>query len=70
MYNILFEKVVDAENQLGFTDYQRELLNQQLRQHVQLATQCFIQVYGHPEYDLWKKANTYKQYLVCFITFA
>lgn len=46
----------------GFTDAQRLILEQQLRIHVQLSTQNYIQTHGHPE--LHKKACVFKQFLV------
>lgn len=44
------------------TTTQRLILAQQLRQHVQLSTQHFLQLYGHPE--LWALADICKQNLV------
>ncbi|XP_055704869.1 uncharacterized protein LOC129802795 isoform X2 [Phlebotomus papatasi] len=41
--------------QIGFTDFQRQILAQQLRMHVQLNTQHFVQTYSHPH--LWKSAE-------------
>lgn len=46
----------------GFTLQQLAILNQQLRMHVQLSTQTFLQTYGHPA--LWKKADVPKNYMV------
>ncbi|XP_026472577.1 uncharacterized protein LOC113376749 isoform X2 [Ctenocephalides felis] len=43
------------------TTTQRLILAQQLRQHVQLSTQHFLQLYGHPE--LWALADICKQNL-------
>lgn len=40
---------------------QRLLLEQQIRMHVQLSTQHFIQSFGNPSY--WEKANSFKTML-------
>ncbi|XP_055693650.1 uncharacterized protein LOC129796027 [Lutzomyia longipalpis] len=40
---------------VGFTDFQRQILAQQLRMHVQLNTQHYIQTYSHPR--LWQEAE-------------
>lgn len=45
----------------GFTPDQRQILDSQLRKHVQLATQSYIQTYEHPELQTFERA---KQYLV------
>ncbi|XP_031624264.1 uncharacterized protein LOC116341381 isoform X2 [Contarinia nasturtii] len=45
----------------GFTFQQRLTLEEQLRMHVQLATQSYIQTYGHPEF--YPEAPKIKQYL-------
>jgi hypothetical protein len=37
------------EEILSFSDEQRLLLDQQLRKHVQLTTQHFLQTYAHPQ---------------------
>ncbi|XP_049534014.1 uncharacterized protein LOC125950247 [Anopheles darlingi] len=50
-----------TEEQVGFTDFQHQLLQQQLRMHVQLTTQHFLQTYGHP--TMWKMAKTFKDML-------
>uniref|UniRef100_A0A182FQW3 Uncharacterized protein n=1 Tax=Anopheles albimanus TaxID=7167 RepID=A0A182FQW3_ANOAL len=50
-----------TEEQVGFTDFQYQLLQQQLRMHVQLTTQHFLQTYGHP--TMWKMAKTFKDML-------
>uniref|UniRef100_A0A1A9ZY38 Uncharacterized protein n=1 Tax=Glossina pallidipes TaxID=7398 RepID=A0A1A9ZY38_GLOPL len=39
----------------GFTQQQYELMQQQMRIHVQMVTQSFLQTYSHPEY--WKMAK-------------
>ncbi|XP_053966533.1 uncharacterized protein LOC128868456 [Anastrepha ludens] len=41
-------------NAVGFTKFQHNILQQQLRIHVQMLTQTFIQSYSHPNY--WKLA--------------
>lgn len=41
---------------------QKQLLDQQLRQHVQLTTQHFLQTYQHSEYE--HMAQTFKDFLV------
>lgn len=46
----------------GFTKYQYDLMQQQLRIHVQTLTQTYIQTYCHPE--LWKMAKKPKEMLV------
>ncbi len=48
----------------GFTQHQRDILDQQLRMHVQFATQNFLQVYGNPGNNLWKQATKFKSFLV------
>lgn len=50
------------ENHLGFTNYQRQILDQQMRIHVQFCVQNFIQTYSHPE--LWKLAQSQKDMLL------
>ncbi|XP_052863145.1 uncharacterized protein LOC128269782 [Anopheles cruzii] len=47
-----------TEDQIGLTDFQLQLLHQQLRIHVQLTATHFLQTYGHPQ--MWKLANTFK----------
>uniref|UniRef100_A0A336M7N2 CSON013050 protein n=1 Tax=Culicoides sonorensis TaxID=179676 RepID=A0A336M7N2_CULSO len=41
--------------QTGFTDEQTKILDQQLRMHIQLSTQNYLQTYSHPKY--WKEAD-------------
>ncbi|XP_058449807.1 uncharacterized protein LOC131429599 [Malaya genurostris] len=48
--------------QTGFVNFQLQLLQQQLRVHVQLAAQNFLQSYAHPKF--WKMANTFKNMLI------
>ncbi|XP_067626696.1 uncharacterized protein mute [Eurosta solidaginis] len=43
---------------VGFTKYQHDLLQQQLRIHVQMLTQTFLQTYSHPIY--WRFAPKVK----------
>uniref|UniRef100_A0A1A9X312 Uncharacterized protein n=1 Tax=Glossina brevipalpis TaxID=37001 RepID=A0A1A9X312_9MUSC len=52
------EPVADA---YGFTQQQYNLMQQQLRIHVQMLTQSFLQTYCHPNY--WKMAQTPKYLL-------
>ncbi|XP_058055930.1 uncharacterized protein LOC131207336 [Anopheles bellator] len=47
-----------TEDQIGLTDFQFQLLHQQLRVHVQLTATHFLQTYGHPQ--MWKLAKTFK----------
>lgn len=47
----------------GFLDFQLALLEQQQRQHVQLATQSFLQVYGHPGNGFWMFADRFRGFL-------
>lgn len=46
----------------GFTQYQYDLMQQQLRIHIQQLTQTFVQTYCHPE--LWKLAPKSKELLM------
>ncbi|XP_017777244.1 PREDICTED: uncharacterized protein LOC108563156 [Nicrophorus vespilloides] len=39
------------ENFEAFDDHQYPLLQQQMRQHVQMLTQCFLLTYEHPEFN-------------------
>lgn len=49
----------------GFTPWQRDVLDQQLRIYVQLTTQHYLMTYGNPvDNHLWKYASMYKQFLV------
>ncbi|XP_036330028.1 uncharacterized protein LOC118742223 [Rhagoletis pomonella] len=48
-------------NAIGFTKQQHDILQQQLRMHVQMLTQTFIQSYSHPIY--WKLALKAKDML-------
>lgn len=50
------------DHAVGFTEHQKQLLEQQLRMHVQLATQGYLQAYGHPM--LYPKAPVFRGYLV------
>lgn len=47
---------------LQFLPEQVQILQQQLRQHVQLATSSFLQLYVHPIH--WGFAAKYREYLV------
>lgn len=49
-------------NAVGFTDAQRLILEKQLRIHVQLSTQTYLQTYGHPK--LYHRASQFKRNLV------
>lgn len=54
-------EIRNLSNENGFTELQRNILDQQLRLHVQLIAQNFMQTYGHPK--LYSYAN-------CFLKFA
>lgn len=49
------------EHAVGFTIYQKEIFDQQMRMHIQLLTQNFMQCYGHPIH--WKEAENCKNNL-------
>lgn len=51
-----------SPNAFGFTDAQRLVLERQLRIHVQLSTQSYLQTYGHPRLYHW--ASQFKRNLV------
>ncbi|XP_055904929.1 uncharacterized protein LOC129940575 [Eupeodes corollae] len=51
-----------CDEPIGFTNQQYQILQQQLRLHVQFCTQNFFQTYSHP--DLWKHAAPQKQMLL------
>lgn len=51
-----------ATENTGFTQYQYDLMQQQLRIHIQQLTQTFVQTYCHP--DLWKLAPKSKELLL------
>ncbi|XP_061398675.1 uncharacterized protein LOC133334396 [Musca vetustissima] len=51
---------VGSDNE--FTKYQYDLMQQQMRIHVQMLTQTYIQTYCHPE--LWKLASKPKEMLL------
>ncbi|KAG6439354.1 hypothetical protein O3G_MSEX000702, partial [Manduca sexta] len=44
---------------------QIQIFQQQLRQHIQLATSNFLQLYIHPIH--WQYAPTYKEYVESFV---
>ncbi|XP_062716936.1 uncharacterized protein LOC109401056 isoform X2 [Aedes albopictus] len=50
------------EGQTGFTSFQLQIFQQQLRQHVQFAAQSFMQSYAHPKF--WQMAKTFKEMLL------
>ncbi|EAU76869.3 AGAP004472-PA [Anopheles gambiae str. PEST] len=50
-----------SETAPGMNDYQFKLLHQQLRMHVQLTAQHFLQTYGHP--TMWQMAPKFKTML-------
>lgn len=52
------EQLADA---YGFTTYQMQLLQQQMRIHVQMMMQTFLQTYSHPMH--WRLAQKAKQML-------
>lgn len=47
--------------EIGFSDEQRQILNQQLRMHIQLTTQNYLQTYSHPKY--WQLADEFSNFL-------
>lgn len=49
-------------SEFGFTSFQRDLLDQQLRMHVQLSAQNFMQTYGHPKF--YPYANRFQKFTV------
>ncbi|KFB37514.1 AGAP004472-PA-like protein [Anopheles sinensis] len=51
-----------SDEPVGFNEFQLQLLQQQLRMHVQLTTQHFLQTYAHPMF--WQSAKTFKDMLV------
>lgn len=53
-----------AADGLGPLDFQLALIEQQQRQHVQLATQSFLQVYGHPGNGFWMFADRFRRFLM------
>lgn len=60
--SISFSKYFYPIDERGFTPEQRQILDNQLRKHVQLASQSYIQTYGHPE--LYTEAYRIKRFLV------
>lgn len=58
------ETLTFPENAVGFTTQQRKMLDQQLRMHVQLSTQSFLQVYAHPNY--FNRQQIFRNFLVSF----
>ncbi|XP_055374922.1 uncharacterized protein LOC129607773 [Condylostylus longicornis] len=48
--------------QIGFTSDQKKLFEQQLRIHVQILTQNYLQTYSHPQF--WQKAKSQKDLLL------
>uniref|UniRef100_A0A182PTC5 Uncharacterized protein n=1 Tax=Anopheles epiroticus TaxID=199890 RepID=A0A182PTC5_9DIPT len=50
-----------SEKEIGMNDIQFQLLHQQLRMHVQLTTQHFLQTYAHPTF--WNMASKFKDML-------
>lgn len=55
-------EAVNCGSQEGFTQYQYDLMQQQMRIHVQQLTQTFVQTYCHPEF--WKLAPKVKDMLL------
>lgn len=49
-------------SEFGFTSFQRYLLDQQLKMHVQLSAQSFMQTYGHPKF--YPYANRFQKFTV------
>ncbi|XP_055636041.1 uncharacterized protein LOC129775376 [Toxorhynchites rutilus septentrionalis] len=62
LYNVLPAPIIFPEGHQGFTDFQLQLFHQQLRIHVQLAAQSFMQSYAHPKF--WRLATSFKQMLL------
>ena len=63
--NKISSTTMDTDNcnsQQGFTQYQYDLMQQQMRIHVQQLTQTFVQAYCHPEF--WKLAPKTKDMLL------
>lgn len=56
---------VFPDGAVGYTPKQKEILDQQLRMHVQLATQGFLQVHKHPE--IKKGEKVFKEFLVAYL---
>ncbi|XP_063709200.1 uncharacterized protein LOC134837743 [Culicoides brevitarsis] len=54
-------QISEKNETFGFTMEQKEILDQQLRMHAQLATQNFLQTYSHPQY--WQDADVYSNFL-------
>ncbi|XP_075981304.1 uncharacterized protein LOC142979948 [Anticarsia gemmatalis] len=52
---------IQVDNGLKILPEQVAILQQQLRQHIQLATSNYLQLYIHPVH--WSMAPTYKEYL-------
>ncbi|XP_053692842.1 uncharacterized protein LOC128741221 [Sabethes cyaneus] len=53
-----------TDDSIGYTDFQYQLFQQQLRMHIQLAAQNFLQSYAHPEF--WNRAEQFKTMLLEF----
>lgn len=51
------------DGQRGLCAWQWQLLAQQQRQHVQLAAQSWLQVYGHPYSNWWRFADAFRSML-------
>lgn len=51
-----------SDEPTGFTSHQYQILQQQLRIHVQFCVQNFFQTYSHPDY--WMKASQQKDMLL------
>lgn len=56
---------VFEDGAVGFTPTQKDIFDQQLRMHVQLATQGFLQTYKHPE--IKKRDHIFKEFLVIYL---
>ncbi|XP_037294974.1 uncharacterized protein LOC115448860 isoform X2 [Manduca sexta] len=57
--------VVEMEPEFVILPEQIQIFQQQLRQHIQLATSNFLQLYIHPIH--WQYAPTYKEYVESFV---
>lgn len=62
--NVQVQEVSLSEQPIGFTNQQYQILQQQMRIHVQFCVQNFFQTYSHP--DLWHQASQQKQMLMEF----
>lgn len=57
-----YENWTEEDNDIYFLPDQRLLLEQQMRQHIQIITQNYLQFYKHPAFD--DLASEQKEFLV------